>query len=247
MIRAAAGLIRAARHVVVLTGAGVSTPSGIPDFRSDGGLWSRYDPMEVASLQAFRQHPERFFAWMRPLAAGILAAEPNAAHHALARLERAGYPVTIITQNIDGLHQRAGSQQVIEVHGSLRTLTCTHCYRTEDAGPYLPPYLEQGVIPQCPHCQSVLKPDVILFGEQLPYRAFEAARDAARHCDVMLVAGSSLEVMPVAGLPMLAAQAGARLIVVNRQPTYIDDRADVVLAEDVAQAIPAIVDEVFDD
>lgn len=244
-IQEAARWIRQARHFVVLTGAGFSTPSGIPDFRSDRGLWARYDPMEVASLQAFRHHPERFYRWMRPLARDILAAEPNAAHRALARLEQAPMEVTIITQNIDQLHQRAGSRRVIEVHGSLRTMTCTACYRQVEAAPYLPSYLEDGTIPHCEVCGAILKPDVILFGEQLPLVAYEQAREAVLVCDVMLVAGSSLEVMPVAGLPMEAVSRGGRLIIVNQSPTYLDPRATVVLHADVESAIPAIVHEVL--
>jgi len=244
-VHRAAGLIRQARRFVVLTGAGISTPSGIPDFRSDRGLWARFDPMEVASLRAFRHHPERFFEWMRPLAAEILRAQPNAAHLALARLEQAGLEVTIVTQNIDNLHQRAGSHHVIEVHGSLKTMTCTGCYQTVDADSHLAPYLEEGAIPRCEQCDHILKPDVILFGEQLPYAAYERALEAARACDVMMIAGSSLEVMPVAGLPMYAIERGAPLIIVNQTPTYMDVRAEVVLCEDVVTAIPAIVHEVL--
>jgi len=244
-IRQAADLIRQAQRLVVLTGAGISTPSGIPDFRSDQGLWQRYDPMEVASLQAFRLHPERFFAWMRPLAVDIVRAQPNAAHRALARLEAGGIPVTIITQNIDRLHQKAGSRQVIEVHGSLDTMTCTGCYRTLAAAPFMEPYLTTGAVPHCPTCGGLLKPDVILFGEQLPYRAYEQALAAVQDCEVMLVAGSSLEVMPVAGLPMFALEHGAALILVNQHPTYLDVRARVVFHEDVASVLPAVVDEVL--
>lgn len=243
-LSAAAALIRRARHLTVLTGAGISTPSGIPDFRSDRGLWQRYDPLEVASLQAFRLHPERFFAWMRPLAAEIMRAQPNAAHQALAYLEQQGIPMTIITQNIDRLHQKAGSQHVIEVHGSLDTMTCTGCYHTVEAAPFMEPYLAEGAVPHCPTCGSILKPDVILFGEQLPYWAYEQALEAARTCDVMLVAGSSLEVMPVAGLPVVALERGADLIVVNQSPTYVDVRATAVFHDDVATVLPAIASEV---
>jgi len=239
----AAELFRQARHAVVLTGAGFSTPSGIPDFRSAGtGLWSRDEPLEAASLNTFRTAPERFFAWFRPLVGQICNAQPNSAHHALTRLEAAGRLQSVITQNIDALHQKAGSQNVVEMHGSLRTLTCAGCYHQTDASVYLDAFVEHGVIPHCAICGSVLKPDVILFGEQLPQRAWSRAEHAARRCDLMLVAGSSLEVMPVAGLPMQALDRGAHLIIVNRTLTYLNVRADVAILEDVAEILPAIAE-----
>ncbi len=247
LIREAAIYLRHARRVVALTGAGISTPSGIPDFRSTGsGLWDRYNPMEVASLMAFRHHPERFFAWVRPLVQGILEAQPNPAHVALARLEQAGHLHTLITQNIDGLHQRAGSQRVLEVHGTLSTATCTQCFRTVPSAQFISAFLETGEIPRCPTCGGILKPDVILFGEQLPWKVWQQAEEAARTCDLMLVAGSSLEVTPVARLPLLAAQSGAALIVINHTPTYIDIRADVVLRGDVAHILPRIAEQVLE-
>lgn len=240
-IEDAAELVRKAKRAVVLTGAGISTPSGIPDFRSEGtGLWSRDEPLEVASLSTFRTAPERFFDWFRPLAGQIFFANPNAAHTALAELEEAGNIQTVITQNIDALHQKAGSQCVVETHGTLRTLTCTSCYQKFEAEPYLKPFIEEGSLPYCPHCMGILKPDVILFGEQLPHTEWIRAQRAARQCDLMLVAGSSLEVLPVAGLPMQALDRGAHLIVVNNTPTYVNVRADVVILEDVASVIPEI-------
>ena len=246
LIQEAAAYIRHAKHGVVLTGAGISTPSGIPDFRSTGsGLWDKYDPFEVASLNAFRYHPERFFEWVRPLVKGIIQAQPNPAHRAIAQLERAGFFKTIITQNIDGLHQKAGSQYVLEVHGTLSTSTCTQCFRTYPTEMFLEHFLETGEIPRCPECGGVLKPDVVLFGEQLPWKTWAAAEQAARKCDLMFVAGSSLEVTPVANLPLIAVQNGAALIIVNHTPTYIDIRADVVLRGDVAEIIPRIAEAVL--
>src|SRR3972149_8108308 len=204
-IDCAADLLRESKHAVVLTGAGISTPSGIPDFRSEGtGLWSRAGPLEVASLMTFRASPEKFFDGFRPLASQIFNAQPNLAHRALANLERAGRLHKIVTQNIDGLHQKAGAQHVIETHGTLRTLSCTRCYHQVESGPYFQPFVEQGKLPYCPKCGAVLKPDVILFGEQLPHRAWVEAQRAASRCDLILVAGSSLEVLPVAGRPMQA-------------------------------------------
>ncbi|MBI5945317.1 MAG: NAD-dependent deacylase [Chloroflexi bacterium] len=242
----AADLFRQSKHAVVLTGAGLSTPSGIPDFRSTGtGLWSSDEPMEVASLNTFRTAPEKFFHWFRPLADQIFNAQPNAAHCALARLENAGRLAAIITQNIDTLHQKAGSKTVIEMHGTMQTLTCTQCYHQVDAQVRLASFVEKGEIPHCPKCGQVLKPDVILFGEQLPQAAWYKAQQAARQCDLMLVAGSSLEVLPVAGLPMQALDRGAHLIIINNTPTYLNVRADISILEDVAVILPAIMEKVL--
>jgi NAD-dependent protein deacetylase/lipoamidase len=241
----AAGLFQKAERAVLLTGAGLSTPSGIPDFRSEGtGLWSRDEPLEVASLNTFRTEPERFYAWFRPLAGQIFNARPNQAHLALAGLEKDGYIRSIVTQNIDMLHQKAGSKRVVEMHGTLATLSCTQCFQQVEAWPYLKPFVDKGEIPRCPSCGAVLKPDVILFGEQLPQKAwFEAQRDS-RACDLMVVAGSSLEVLPVAGLPMQALDRGAHLVIINNSPTYLDVRADAVLQGDVAEILPAIAEQV---
>jgi NAD-dependent deacetylase len=245
-IEDAAELFRKAKRVVLLTGAGISAPSGIPDFRSEGtGLWARYEPMEVASLTAFRTAPEKFFTWFRPLAAQIFNAEPNAAHRALAELENAGYELKVVTQNIDGLHQKAGSKHVVEMHGTLQTLSCTECFKQFASLPFLEPYIKEGIIPRCLNCNGVLKPDVILFGEQLPQSACLEAQRSAQQCDLMLVAGSSLEVLPVAGLPMQALDRGAHLVVINNTPTYINPRADVVLMGDVAHIIPEIAKRVI--
>jgi NAD-dependent protein deacetylase/lipoamidase len=245
-IEDAAELLRKAKRAVVLTGAGISTPSGIPDFRSEGtGLWSRDEPLEVASLTTFRVAPERFFQWFRPLAGQIFYANANPAHVALAQLEEAGYVKTIITQNIDALHQKAGSKCVVETHGTMKTLTCTSCYQKFEAELYLKSFIDEAKIPTCPSCNGILKPDVILFGEQLPQSAWVTATRAARLCDLMLVAGSSLEVLPVAGLPMQALDRGAHLIVVNNTPTYVNVRADVVIMDDVASTLPEIAKRVL--
>lgn len=247
-VRCAADILKASHRAVVLSGAGISTPSGIPDFRSShGGLWERYDPYEVASLSAFRYNPGRFFDWLRPLAHTLLSAQPNPAHLSLARLESAGIIKTIITQNIDRLHQRAGSSNVLEIHGSLDTMTCVGCFHQFAAEEYIQAYLRESLIPVCPHCHSVLKPDVILYGEQLPHRTWLKAMEASKTCDLMIVIGSSLEVLPVAGLPMRAVENGAHLIIMNRTETYIDVRADVVFGEDVAEILPLIVKEVLGD
>jgi len=201
--------------------------------------------MEVASLSTFRTDPDRFFAWFRPLASKIFNAQPNPAHLALAELEKVGNIQSLITQNIDGLHHKAGSRNVIEMHGTLRTLSCTQCFQQAQARDYLEDFVVHGKLPRCPLCNGLLKPDVILFGEQLPQRAWYDAQRECRQCDLMLVAGSSLEVLPVAGLPMQAIDRGAHLIILNNATTYLDVRADVVIQEDIADILPAISEQVL--
>jgi len=237
----AGALLRNARYAVAFTGAGVSTPSGIPDFRSPGsGLWANTDPLEVASLAAFRYHPERFYAWLHPLAAQFHQAQPNAAHRALAELEAAGLIQVLITQNIDELHLRAGSHQVLEIHGSLRQATCVQCRSVVPGWPVLEQFVADCRLPRCGECGGLLKPNVILLGEQLLETVLREARAAARRCDVMVVAGSSLEVMPSASLPLEAVERGARLILINIGQTYLDERADVLIQADVAEILPQL-------
>ncbi|HEY6074279.1 MAG TPA: Sir2 family NAD-dependent protein deacetylase, partial [Anaerolineales bacterium] len=214
--------------------------------RSEGtGLWARDEPLEVASLTTFRTAPEKFFQWFRPLAYRIFQAQPNPAHYAVAELVKAGRIQAVITQNIDLLHQKAGSRRVIEMHGSLRSLTCSQCFQQVESTPYILQFSETGSIPCCPKCGALLKPDVILFGEQLPYKPWQEALREARHCDLMVVAGSSLEVLPVAGLPMQALDRGAHLIIINNSPTYLNVRADLAFLEDVAVTLPAIAERVL--
>ncbi len=237
----AAALLQAARHAVALTGAGVSTPSGIPDFRSPhSGLWEQANPLEVASLSAFRRRPEAFYSWVRPLAEALLAARPNPAHTALAVLEAGGWLKAVITQNIDDLHRHAGSRAVLELHGHLREATCLRCHRVLATDSLLGDFLASGEVPRCAECGGVIKPNVVLFGEQLPVAVFEAAMEHARQADLMLVAGSSLEVAPASHLPLVAYRHGGRLIVINLTPTPIDDLADVVIHGDVAEVLPRI-------
>lgn len=240
-IARAAVLLREARHAIALTGAGHSTPSGIPDFRSPKtGLWEHVDPMEVASIHSFRRHPEAFYDWIRPLAERLLSAEPNRGHLALAELEAGGRLQAVITQNIDGLHQKAGSREVLELHGHLREVTCTRCYHVMPTEEILDDFLISGRVPRCPVCGGVIKPNVVLFGEQLPIEAVNAAMEHVRQADLILVAGSSLEVMPASQLPFRVYEQGGRVIVVNLAPTHIDDRADVVIHGDVAEVLPRI-------
>ena len=242
LIARAADLLRQAECAVALTGAGVSTPSGIPDFRSrDSGLWDQADPFAVASISAFQRWPQDFYDWLRPLARLVEQAQPNPAHHALARLESADLLRAIITQNIDGLHQRAGSARVHEVHGHIREATCIRCYQAVSTDGLIGPFLDGGEMPHC-SCGGVLKPNVILIGEQLPMKAVTAALQDAAACDLMLVAGSSLEVVPAADLPSAAVDHGSRVIIVNYEPTYLDETADVVIHHDVAEVLPRIAD-----
>lgn len=238
----AADLILCARHVTVLTGAGISTPSGIPDFRSfKSGLWNKANPFLVASLQAFRIKPHLFFDWIRPLARLLLDAVPNPAHLALVQLEKMGRLGSIITQNIDNLHQKAGSQNVIEIHGHIRKATCVRCYHAVPTDSILKRFIEDHQIPRCQECGGVLKPNVILFGEQLPVVEVRAARQEALNCDLMVVVGTSLSIAPAADLPFVARENGADVIVINKQPTPIDKVATLVIRQDLVFALPRIV------
>ena len=240
-IKRAAELWQRAHSIVALTGAGLSTGSGIPDFRSpQSGLWAGADPMVVASLESFRYAPEVFFNWVRPLAGQIRRAAPNAAHRALASLEALGKLQTVITQNIDELHRRAGSRHVLEIHGSLGTATCVRCMRAWPAAELVDRFVAEGVLPRCPTCAGLLKPNVTLMGEELPVAVWREARRDAGACDLMVVAGSSLEVMPAGGLPVEALNSGAELIILNQEPTYLDERAAVVIHADVVQVLPRL-------
>jgi len=228
-----AELIRANQPCVVLTGAGVSTESGIPDFRSAGGVWARFDPYEVASIDAFRRDPERVWEFYS-LRLDVLAdAEPNPAHLALARLEHAGLVEAIVTQNVDGLHQAAGSRNVVEVHGAIGGAVCLACGRQEpDVRPLLP-------LPCCAGCGAVLKPGVVMFGELLPVAAIDRATELACRAALLLVVGTSLQVWPVAGLPDATLAAGGRLAIVNREPTPFDTRADLVVHASAGEILTA--------
>jgi len=237
----AASLLQAARYAVALTGAGSSTPSGIPDFRSPGsGMWERFDPMEVASLRSFQRHPERFYAWIRPMIQQLMKAKPNPAHLALAEMEAHGCLKALITQNIDDLHQKAGSREVMELHGHMREATCLRCYRAVSAEKLLKVFLQDTKVPICEVCGGLLKPNVVLFGEQLPAQEVSRAMAHVRRADLMLVVGSSLQVAPASQLPLLVHEQAGALIVVNLSETYLDDLADVVIHGNVADILPRI-------
>lgn len=242
-IERARDILSKARHAVAFTGAGISTPSGIPDFRSKGcGMWEKYSPMETASLTAFRHDPTRYWDWKRPLMLGSWNAQPNPAHYALARLEAAGLLKAVITQNIDGLHQRAGSKTVLEVHGTIETMTCPACKQQYPSLQFRPALEQPGGIPKCPQDGTILKPDVVLFEESLPLKTWKLAEEHSGAADVMFVVGSSLEVYPAGYLPGIAAGHGAKVIIANLSPTYMDSEAQVLLPADVAETLPVLVE-----
>jgi NAD-dependent deacetylase len=240
-IERAQRLMADAQHTVALTGAGISTPSGIPDFRSaNSGLWQNADPFEVASIHAFRRRPQDFYDWIKPITKLTLDAVPNPAHLALAQLEQDNRLRSIITQNVDMLHSRAGSSTVYEVHGHFREMTCLRCYTVYPSQTHLDVFIGNGEIPCCEGCGGILKPNVILIGEQLPVRVLNEAKKETRQCDLMIVIGSSLEMAPAGDLPAMAVETGARLIIINLEPTHLDHLADVVIADDAVDVLPKL-------
>ena len=229
-----AELLRQRQPCVVLTGAGISTESGIPDFRSPTGIWAQYDPMEYATIDAFRRDPAKVWDFYSLRFEALATAEPNAGHLALAELERAGLVSAVVTQNIDGLHLSAGSQNVIEVHGSIRTASCVECGARVALDP---------AAPRCQRCRSILKPDVVMFGELLPEGAMERASELARAAGLLLVVGSTLEVYPVAGLPEETLQSGGALAIVNRGTTPYDRLATVRIDAGAGDTLSALAEE----
>jgi NAD-dependent deacetylase len=241
-VHLAAELIGHARHALALTGAGVSAESGIPTFRGEGGLWTRYDPVKVASIEYFMADPSAYWSVSKDRGRVALAARPNAGHHALAALEASGLLVAVVTQNTDGLHQDSGSRTVIEVHGSSRTVQCLDCGNREPRGD-VQARLDMEMPPRCRLCGGTfLKPTVVLFGEPLPQAAIQQAFALARQADVMLVVGSSLVVYPAADIPLVAVRSGAQLIVINAEPTPFDELAAVVIRGKSGEVLPEIVE-----
>jgi NAD-dependent deacetylase len=237
-----AALLREADRAVVLTGAGISVPSGIPDFRTPGtGLWENVDPMEVAHIDAWRRDPDRFWSFYGERFASLVDKQPNDAHLALAELERRGLVRAVITQNIDRLHRLAGSERLVEVHGSIEWSVCMEC------GVKVP--LERVVrllgqddgAPLCEACAVPLKPDVVLFGELLPAAALAEAQELALAADLILCVGSSLEVYPVAGLPAITHGAGGRVVLITQGPTPYDEDAVVKLDGDVVSELRGVL------
>jgi len=236
-----ADLIRSRQPCVALTGAGISTESGIPDFRSPGGIWDQYDPMEYATIEAFRRDPVKVWEFYAKRLDVLREAEPNAAHLALAELQRRRLLEAVITQNIDRLHELAGSEDVVEVHGSIRTSVCLACGATASFDEVVK-LLADAPAPACPRCGEILKPGVVMFGELLPPAEIDRAYELARRARLLLVVGSSLEVYPVAGLPLETLAAGGELAIVNREPTSLDARATIVLPGSAGEILAAAVD-----
>lgn len=230
-------------QVVALTGAGISVESGIPDFRSPGGLWTKYDPLKYGTYEAFVNHPERFWEMARELNPTLENAEPNPAHYALAELERLGKCSAVITQNIDHLHQRAGTSEVLELHGTHRSGHCMKCKRpfTLEEMNELSRYGE--CVACCPDDDAAIKPDVVLFGEPLDSRVLSRAAQLASTSELMLVVGCSLEVYPAAALPEYTKRARGRLIFFNTIATYHDEEADLVCLGRAGDVLPAVVEE----
>ena len=251
-VQKAARLLEGSRSAIAFTGAGISTRSGLPDFRSpETGLWARRDvsgvDIQVMSSHRFALDPQGFYRWYYVHDDYYLSADPNPAHFALAELEKLGYIHAIITQNVDILHQRAGSHHVIEVHGTLAQAVCIGCYKVVPSQSLLEKFLSDGRVPHCMECGGVMKPNVILTGEQLPVGALHAARQAVRQCDVMLVAGTSLSGGPATALAEMAYTHMAQLIIINNTPTPLDSVAKVVIRADVVNVLPAIVDKIQSD
>lgn len=235
--------IRTADSVVALTGAGVSTASGIPDFRSEDGIWNEYDPSDF-HIARFRSDPEGFWRerveMVEEMFRGDL--EPNAAHEALAKLESDGHLQTLVTQNVDGLHQDAGSKELIEIHGNGQRVVCTGCERRFEIDPVMDRVRDGAAPPTCERCGDVLKPDVVLFGERLPEDDLYRAQSAARSADVFLAIGSSLTVEPAASLPRHAQTNGGAVCIVNFDRTELSDRAAFDFRGDVTEILPRIAD-----
>lgn len=246
-IRQLATWILQTRKTVFFTGAGASTESGIPDFRSPGGIWTKFDPDDFTLDRFLNSYESRKKQWQFLLGTNsIRCAEPNSCHLAIAELEKLGHVSDVITQNIDGLHQKGGSnpERIYELHGNLDWVWCIKCknrYRTDWV-------IEQngGVkdVPDCTYCGGILKPDVIFFGESLPYKALESATKCSCHCDLFVVVGSSLVVYPAAHLPVYAKEAGAKLVIINMEETPCDDQADLLITGQAGVTMAQVIQEI---
>lgn len=231
-----------ADHVAVLTGAGTSAESGIPTFRDPDGLWQQFDPQELANIHAFLDNPELVQGWYAHRRQLALESAPNPAHEALAELERLATRFTLITQNVDNLHQRAGSEKVVELHGNVTRNYCIDCERPASDDEM--EALATGEPARCPACDGYIRPDVVWFGEMLPAAALDHAHEAAADADVFLSVGTSAVVHPAAGLPLAAKQHGAYIVEVNIQPTAITDDADAVLRGPAGTVLPSLIEAI---
>lgn len=239
---AAAQILRNARHIVVFTGAGVSAESGHRTYRGEDGLWKEYDPVKVASIDHFVENPAAYWEVAKARWHSYVTARPNPGHLALAAMEEAGHVAAVVTQNVDGLHAAAGSRRVIELHGNGTTVRCLDCGATEPRGD-VQQRLDVEMPPRCRTCGgSHVKPAAVFFGEPLPAAAIETAYELAQASDLMLVVGSSLVVYPAAYIPREAQRAGAPLVIVNAEPTPLDDAADVIIRGRSGEVLPLVVE-----
>lgn len=244
-IRRAAELLLNSESAIALTGAGVSTESGIPDFRGEGGIWEKYKPEIYGNIKAFLKDPSKFWDMAQKVAPKLFTADPNPGHDALAELEKMNILKGIITQNIDELHQKAGAVLVYEVHGNINRFSCFGCrasYTRKQVMRKLKK--EKKYPPQCDICSAPLKPSVVLFGEALPTFEIYQSQALSEKADVMLIAGSSLSVAPVCDLPVYTLREGGKLIIVNDRPTHMDDKAEVVIHHKTGTILPLIVEEI---
>jgi NAD-dependent deacetylase len=244
-IQTAAELLSNSKEAIALTGAGISTESGIPDFRSEGGLWEKYKPEIYGNIEGFLKNPAKFWEMAQKIAPNIFKANPNPGHYALAELEKMDIIKAVITQNIDELHQKAGSIIVYEIHGSVNRFSCLGCrasYTKEQIFRKLKKEKKSG--PSCEYCSAPLKPSVVLFGEGLPRFENYQSQALAQKADVMLIAGSSLSVAPACDLPLYTLREKGDLIIVNDQPTDLDDKATVVIHHKIGTILPLIVEKI---
>ena len=241
LIQRAAKDILSSKKTIAFTGAGISVESGIPDFRGKGGLWEKYDPEEYAHIHAFHENPERVWSMLKEMFSLVMGARPNPAHMGLAELERMGLLTCIVTQNVDGLHQSAGNRNVIEFHGSHKTLSCLKC-SSKVEGTSL---TIEDLPPRCSRCSSLLKPDVVFFGEPIPWQAQITSFEESRTCNLVLVIGTSAVVYPAASVPMTAKERGALVIEINKEPTALTGEvSDYLICGSAGEIIPLIVKEV---
>ena len=248
-INQVAYMIAKAKKVVVFTGAGISTESGIPDFRGPGGLWTKYDPDDFTIDKFLGSHATRKKMWQRLREGGLMEdAMPNAAHYAIVDLEKMGKLSALVTQNVDNLHQKAGSNPALirELHGNMQILVCLNCRERYPIAMVKEKYADSDNVPTCEYCRGILKPDVIFFGEALPQQTLTQAMREAEECDLMMVIGSSLVVYPAAYVPVQAKQAGADLVIINKGETEQDHQADVRIDAPAGETMTKIINRVKD-
>jgi NAD-dependent deacetylase len=247
LIEKVADLIHAAKMIVVFTGAGISTESGIPDFRSPGGIWDRYNPEDFTYQKFLSGKEARKLAWQMFVEFALMAdAQPNPAHYAIAELEKLGKLDCVITQNVDRLHQKAGNSEdkVTELHGNIEWAKCLECGRRYPMKELIHEVKEGISIPECKECRGILKPESVFFGEPMPVRETAEAQRRSQNCDLCVVMGSSLVVYPAASVPRYALQSGAKLVIVNREPTDLDQAADVCIHGRVGEVMPRVMERV---